>query len=151
MRLLQYSESGELSIHSFDDGAIPRYAILSHTWGADRDEVTFADLETGDGKAKLGYEKILFCGKQARHDGLKHFWIDTYCINKNNKAELAFSIRSMFRWYRNASRCYVYLSDVPGIAICSGNGFAWSNWPDSATFSIPEGLAQVPTLSSQDH
>ncbi|KAF7506453.1 hypothetical protein GJ744_011703 [Endocarpon pusillum] len=120
MWLLQYSESGELSIHSFDDGAIPPYAILSHTWGADGDEVTFADLETGHGKTKLGYEKILFCGKQARHDGLQHFWIDTCCINKNNNAEFAFAIRSMFRWYCNAARCYVYLSDVPGIAICSG-------------------------------
>jgi hypothetical protein len=119
MRLLQYSESGELSIHSFDDGAIPPYAILSHTWGADGDEVTFADLETGDGKTKPGYEKILFCGKQARHDRLQHFWIDTCCINKNNKAELAFAIRSMFRWYRNAVRCYVYLSDLSGMAICS--------------------------------
>ena len=112
MRLLQYSESGELSIHSFDDGDIPPYAILSHTWGADRDEVTFVDLQTGGGKTKLGYKKILFCGKQARHDNLQYFWIDTCCIDKTNKAELAFSIRSMFRWYRNAARCYVYLSDV---------------------------------------
>jgi hypothetical protein len=44
MRLLQYSKSGELIIHSFDDGDIPPYAIPSHTWGADGDEVTFADL-----------------------------------------------------------------------------------------------------------
>jgi hypothetical protein len=112
MRLLQFSESGQLSIHSFDDGTIPAYAILSHTWGADRDEVTFADLDTVDGRNKPGYEKIRFCGEQARHDGLQHFWIDTCCINKNNQAELAFAIRSMFRWYRNAARCYVYLSDV---------------------------------------
>ena len=47
MRLLQCSERGELSTHSFDDGDIPPYAILSHTWGADGDEVTFADLRTG--------------------------------------------------------------------------------------------------------
>jgi hypothetical protein len=120
MRLLQYSESGELSIHIFDDGAIPPYAILSHTWGADGDEVTFADLYTGDGRTKPGYGKILFCGNQVRHDGLQYFWIDTCCIDKANKAELAFAIRSMFHWYRNAARCYVYLSDVPGTAICSG-------------------------------
>jgi hypothetical protein len=112
MRLLQYSESDEVSIHSFDDGDIPPYAILSHTWGADGDEVTFADFQTGVGRRKLGYKKILFCGKQARQDGLKYFWVDTCCINKNDKAELAFAIRSMFRWYRNAASCYVYLSDV---------------------------------------
>lgn len=112
MRLLQYSESGELSISSFDDSAIPLYAILSHTWGADGDEVTFADLQTGNSKTKPGYEKILFCGRQARQDGFKYFWVDTCCINKNDKAELAFAIKSMFRWYRNAARCYAYLSDV---------------------------------------
>jgi hypothetical protein len=48
MRLLQYSESGELSIHSFDDSA-----ILSHMWEADAEDVTFADLVTGDGKASM--------------------------------------------------------------------------------------------------
>ena len=112
MRLLQYNGSGELSIHSFEEGDIPPYAILSHTWGADGDEATFADLQTGSGKTKLGYKKIHFCGRQAQDDGLQYFWIDTCCINKANRAELAFSIRSMFRWYRNAARCYVYLSDV---------------------------------------
>ncbi|KAF1963886.1 HET-domain-containing protein [Bimuria novae-zelandiae CBS 107.79] len=112
MRLLQYSESGELSIHSFDDGAIPPYAILSHTWGVDAEEVTCADLLTGNNKAKRGYKKIRFCGQQARQDGLQYFWVDTCCIDKTDKAELSHAIRSMFRWYHNAKRCYVYLSDV---------------------------------------
>ncbi|KAK7178376.1 Vegetative incompatibility protein HET-E-1-like protein 15 [Paraphaeosphaeria sporulosa] len=113
MRLLQYSESGELSIHSFDDGAIPPYAILSHTWGADGDEVSFADVETGDSRTKPGYKKIVFCGERARDDGLEYFWIDTCCINKLNRAELSYAINSMFRWYQKAVKCYVYLSDVP--------------------------------------
>ncbi|KAK7190547.1 Vegetative incompatibility protein HET-E-1-like protein 15 [Paraphaeosphaeria sporulosa] len=128
MRLLQYSENGELSIHSFDDGAIPPYAILSHTWGADGDEVTFADLETGGGRTKPGYKKIVFCGKQARHDGFQYFWIDTCCINKTDKAELAFAIRSMFRWYRNAARCYVYLSDVSNQPMAIDRGHSNARW-----------------------
>ncbi|KAF2466664.1 uncharacterized protein BDR25DRAFT_359180, partial [Lindgomyces ingoldianus] len=33
------------------------------------------------------------------------------CIDKTNDAELSRAINSMFRWYRNAARCYVYLSD----------------------------------------
>ncbi|KAL5372496.1 hypothetical protein DPSP01_013458 [Paraphaeosphaeria sporulosa] len=128
MRLLQYSEIGELSIHSFDDSPIPSYAILSHTWGEDGDEVTFADLETDRGRTKPGYEKIVFCGKQARHDGLQYFWIDTCCINKADKAELAFAIRSMFRWYRNAARCYVYLSDVSKQPVAVDRGHSDSRW-----------------------
>jgi hypothetical protein len=128
MRLLQYSKSGELSIHSFDDGAIPPYAILSHTWGVDGDEVTFADLETGDGRIKPGYKKILFCGKQARHDGLQHFWIDTCCIDTTDKAEHSWAIRSMFRWYCSAAKCYVYLSDVSTRKRKAGSTPTESSW-----------------------
>jgi len=129
MRLLQYSESEELSIHSFDGGDIPPYAILSHTWETDTDEVTFADLETGHGKTKPGYNKIRFCGDQARRGGLQYFWIDTCCINKTNKAELAFAIRSMFHWYRNAARCYVYLSDISNQPLVADPDRPDSRWP----------------------
>jgi hypothetical protein len=109
MRLLNYNEHGELGITSFDNSAIPPYAILSHTWGADAEEVTFTDLLNGDGRAKRGYEKICFCGQQARQDGLRYFWVDTCCIDKTDKAELSHAIRTMSRWYQNATRCYVYL------------------------------------------
>lgn len=73
MRLLHYDEYGELTIISFDDNAIPPYAILSHTWAADAEEVTFADLVIGDVKTKCGYKKIRFCGQQAQQDGLEYF------------------------------------------------------------------------------
>jgi hypothetical protein len=113
MRLLQRSDTGELSFHSFrDSDTIPSYAILSHTWGADDEEVTFEDVENGAAETKPGYEKIRFCGEQAGRNGLHYFWIDTCCINKKDSVELSRSINSMFRWYRNATRCYVYLPDV---------------------------------------
>jgi hypothetical protein len=116
MRLLEYREDGELSVTAdiVDKDAIPPYAIMSHTWGAqaEAEEVTFADLAKNAGKDKPGYKKIEFCGEQAKRDGLQYFWIDTCCINKANKAEHSLAIRSMFCWYRNAAKCYVYLSDV---------------------------------------
>jgi hypothetical protein len=113
MRLL-HSETGRFTLTKdfIGDDQIPPYAILSHTWGPDNEEVTFEDIVNGTGEVKPGYKKIRFCGEQARQDDLLYFWIDTCCINKNNDAELSRSINSMFRWYRNASRCYVYLSDV---------------------------------------
>jgi hypothetical protein len=123
MRLLRYGNDGCLTITSFDDDAIPPYAILSHTRRPDA-EVTFADIAQGDSehrrgdkdivayKKMPGYKKISFCGEQARQDGLQYFWIDTCCIDKSDKAELSSSIQSMFRWYQNAAKCYVYLSDV---------------------------------------
>ena len=112
MRLLRRCDNDDIEFAQFDDEAVPRYVILSHTWGADTEEVTLEDLTNGNGKNKSGYEKIRFCGRQAARDGLEWFWVDTCCIDKMNKAELFQAIRSMFRWYRNAIRCYVYLSDV---------------------------------------
>ena len=125
MRLLLYSDTGDFSLtKDLVDDKIPPYAILSHTWLKDNEEPTFKDLTNGKGKEKLGYEKIRFCGEQARRDGLYYFWVDTCCINKANYTELSHSINSMFRWYRNATRCYVYLSDVWTTKRKSSNGLA---------------------------
>lgn len=113
MRLLTWNGHDDLDLTSnLPDEELPPYAILSHTWGADNDEVTFADLQQEQSRSKKGYRKIRFCGEQAMKDGIKHFWVDSCCINKADLAELSEAIISMYRWYRNAERCYVYLSDV---------------------------------------
>ena len=114
MRLLRRSNTGEFGLTKdlVGDDTVPPYAILSHTWGADTEEVTFEDLTSGTGKHKIGYRKILFCGEQAQQNGLEYFWVDTCCINKANFTELSQAINSMFHWYRGATRCYVYLLDV---------------------------------------
>jgi hypothetical protein len=62
--------------------------------------------------SKAGWRKIQFCAKKAAADGLGYFWVDTCCIDKKNAVEMGAAINSMFRWYQNAARCYVYLSDV---------------------------------------
>ncbi|KAF2811363.1 HET-domain-containing protein [Mytilinidion resinicola] len=112
MRLLRLEDDGEFSLTDYIGYDVPPYAILSHTWGAYNEEVTFRDLVDGVGKSKAGYSKIRFCGKQAAHDGLQYFWVDACCIDKSSSAELSEAINSMFRWYHDAARCYVYLSDV---------------------------------------
>ena len=112
MRLLRLEDDCEFSLVEFGGNNIPCYAILSHTWGADDEEVTFKDIVKGTGKSKIGYSKIRFCAKQAANDGLHFFWMDTCCINKSSSAELSEAINSMFRWYHNAAKCYVYLADV---------------------------------------
>ena len=58
MRLLEYSNEGEFSLTEFFGDDIPRYAILSCTWGAGTEEVTFRDLTDGTCKDKTGYRKI---------------------------------------------------------------------------------------------
>ncbi|KAM7182619.1 NACHT domain containing protein [Rhypophila sp. PSN 637] len=63
-------------------------------------------------KNKAGYAKIQFCGEQAERDGLRYFWVDTCCIDKSDTVELQHALNSMFQWYRNAAKCYVYLAEV---------------------------------------
>ncbi|KAI8950492.1 heterokaryon incompatibility protein-domain-containing protein [Xylaria longipes] len=103
-----------LKLEEFLDYEAPPYAILSHTWGDDREELTLAEVQ--DGRIdKPGAGSVKFRGscRQAEEDGLGYVWIDTCCIDKANAVELGEAINSMFRWYRGASVCYAYLSDVP--------------------------------------
>jgi hypothetical protein len=133
MRLLQRSHTGEFSLTEdlVDDDTIPPYAILSHTW-EEGQEVTFQDITdgTGQSRTKTGYNKIEFCGQQAERDGLRYFWVDTCCINKLDYGELREALNSMFRWYQNAVKCYVYLCDVSTTkrkanSEASVSGFTW--------------------------
>jgi hypothetical protein len=177
MRLVQYNKDGKFSLtKDFVDGEIPEYAILSHTWGADIEEVSYRDMIDGTGKNKVGYEKIRFCAQQASDDGLQYFWVDTCCIDKSSSAELQEAINSMFRWYQNAVKCYVYLSDVltrkrkasDRLSGCTWeSAFRSSKWftrgwtlqellapgPDSVQFFSHEGdrLGDKRTLEQQIH
>ncbi len=111
MRLLEILPNGGCRLtEKFLNDTIPKYAILSHTWGSE--EVTYEDMVNALGRNKSGYEKIRFCGQQAAIDRLRYFWVDSCCIKKSSDSELSESLNSMFRWYPRAERCYVYLSDV---------------------------------------
>ena len=65
-----------------------------------------------DFRARPGYSKIINTAREVRDLKLKWVWIDTCCIDKSSSAELQESLNSMYRWYRNARVCLVYLSDV---------------------------------------
>ncbi|KAK1244443.1 hypothetical protein MKX07_003242, partial [Trichoderma sp. CBMAI-0711] len=113
MRLLELGHD-DISRFTRDlaEGSIPPYAILSHRWGAENEEVVLKDIIDGAWRTKAGYDKIKFCADRAKCDNLQHIWVDSCCIDKTNNVELSEAINSMFRWYKNAARCYVYLSDV---------------------------------------
>jgi hypothetical protein len=129
MRLLRYGSDGELELVSkwFGSDKVPPYAILSHTW-EDGQEVLYEDMIKKQGQNKTGYDKLVFCAQQAKLDNLQYFWVDTCCIDKSSSAELTEAINSMYKWYRNAARCYVYLSDVTSTDFASPNNFQTSRW-----------------------
>jgi tetratricopeptide (TPR) repeat protein len=111
MRLLHFDALGRLVSTDFRGKKIPSYAILSHRWSDS--EILCEDVASGAYKNKQeGYRKLKFCAEQAVQDKLQYFWIDTCCINKWDLSELSKAINSMFQWYKNAKRCYVFLTDV---------------------------------------
>lgn len=118
-------------IKDFPGQTVPFYAVLSHTWGPDDDEVKFEDVQDGtrafSDSSKPGYDKLRFCHEKAELDGLRYFWIDTCCIKKSDSSELARSLNSMFYWYQRAIRCYVYLSDVSIGDSMPRKTFKWEN------------------------
>jgi hypothetical protein len=116
MRLLKYEDARLTLTPDLYADDIPPYAILSHTWGSDEQEVDYHDMTNGSGTNKAGYDKLLFCAQQAVLDGLQYTWVDTCCINKDSSTELTEAINSMFRWYQDAVQCYVYLADVAATA-----------------------------------
>lgn len=79
MHLLHILDDGSFSLVEFTGQDIPPYAILSHTWGADNQEVTYQDMMQRTGLGKLGFDKICACARQAAADGLAYFWVDTCC------------------------------------------------------------------------
>ncbi|KAK7967654.1 uncharacterized protein PG986_001931 [Apiospora aurea] len=97
------------------------YVILSHTWGAAEEEISFQDFQrpdlanfTSPGGAKArGFLKIERTCAIARHRGIDFAWIDTCCIDKTSSAELSEAINSMFQWYKDAEFCIAYLQDLP--------------------------------------
>lgn len=130
MRLLNTATS---KLEEFSGSNIPKYAILSHRWGAE--EVTFQDIQNsknlqGDIQTMANFEgwfKIRRSCEQAIIDGYQWIWVDSCCIDKTSSAELSEAINSMFNWYRDSEVCYAYLSDVVSIQE-EGLGFGTSKW-----------------------
>jgi len=75
------------------------------------------------------WAKVLGCCRVAELQGISYVWIDTCCIDKNSSSELSESINSMFAWYRKASICIAYLSDVTQ---AGGNKFERRRRPENS-------------------
>ena len=92
---------------------IVQYAILSHRW-LPKDEPTFRDMIDGTATG-LGREKLWnFCDMARTHE-IMFAWSDTCCIDKGSSAEIDEAIRSMFRWYRTSSICFVHLAQTTSL------------------------------------
>ncbi|KAF5587104.1 uncharacterized protein FSUBG_11903 [Fusarium subglutinans] len=165
LKLEKFSKEGsalkltQAAFEEFHESKIPKYAILSHTWG--QEEVTFQDwADPTSVVQKSGFTKIIEACEQARNDDYSYVWIDTNCIDKSSSAELTEAINSMFAWYSKADICYAYLSDVPTFKPLSyAKEFRQSRWfkrgwtlqgllaPDSVVFYAAD-WSRIGTRSS---
>ena len=121
MRLL---DTRTLKLCEFVGIHVPKYAILSHTWGDE--EVSFQDLGKPESCDFQGFKKIRSCCTLARSDGWDYLWVDTCCIDKTSSAELSEAINSMYQWYEQAQVCYAYLIDIS--VVCGDRKFIDSRW-----------------------
>jgi hypothetical protein len=144
MRLLNVRT---FTLHTFYGDNIPPYAILSHTWLRDDEEVTFASITSAPPTNAFqaswrnvpGAKKIVYLCDQAADDGLDYAWADTCCIDKTNSVELSEAINSMFKWYQRSRTCYAYLADVDKV---DGGQIEHSRWWDRA-WTLQELVAPV--------
>ncbi|KAI6002255.1 heterokaryon incompatibility protein-domain-containing protein [Pisolithus orientalis] len=129
------------------------YAILSHRW---KTEVTYEEM-TGlirmnsrkrvDVRERDGYQKIIKSCEQAKKDGYEWLWIDTCCIDRRSSAELSEAINSMYQWYRNSQKCYVYFHDVEESVFPTNQDFrrfgGSNGWPEwfSRSWTLQELIA----------
>jgi hypothetical protein len=111
------------------DLKVSAYAILSHTWRLEDDEITFADMAMQKLQCSMAHEafnKIRLTCDQATREGLEYVWVYTCCIDKSSSADLSEAINSMYAYYARAKVCYVYMSDVE-LAV-GHEGFRRSRW-----------------------
>ncbi|KAK5709812.1 hypothetical protein LTR17_019426 [Elasticomyces elasticus] len=84
------------------------------------------DLAAAEGRED--FKKIKYTCEQALRDGITYVWIDTCCIDKRSSAELSEAINSMFAYYKQARKCYVYLQDVPADCPALKDGRSSGRW-----------------------
>lgn len=111
MRLINVEKflKDEVSVLEVFAGPLPKYVILSHTWGDE--EVTIQDMSSKSAAKMKGYSKIRKTCELAHTINIPYAWIDTCCIDKTSSAELSEAINSMYRWYAQAELAYAFLVD----------------------------------------
>ena len=97
--------------------------LYFHTHGVQRRSL-FEDLQKEPVERRLAIRRSGSAQNRRGVTACNTFVVDTCCIDKSSSAELKEAINSTFRWYRESTKCYVYLSDVSRPAVGSDK-LAW--------------------------
>jgi hypothetical protein len=64
-----------IKVEEFNESAVPRYGILSHTW--EDSELLFQEIELTGVESIKGYAKVERNCQLAASKGLNYVWVDT--------------------------------------------------------------------------
>jgi hypothetical protein len=84
MRLLHVDT---YKLEEFFGDKIPKYTILSHTWG--EEEVSFADLDSPNVKEQEGWKKIKYICKETGYEGGGELLLGRHLLHRQVKQHRA--------------------------------------------------------------
>ncbi|KAF9488000.1 hypothetical protein BDN71DRAFT_1356869, partial [Pleurotus eryngii] len=103
------------------------YAILSHRWCQDGQELCFDDLANISDptvQGKQGFQKLVgFSRVVQSYYGCRYLWVDSICIDETDRNA---SIPLMFGWYRHAYACVIYLANSSTISEDTWSTRGWT-------------------------
>lgn len=109
------SLADEFYFTGFDDHNTPCYAILSHTWGGDRDEVLYEDIIAGTKsdspvRSKAGYAKLPILRETGCEKWLDVL-LDRHLLHQKNLASQSFP--------KQYGLCFVGIVERPDVTCTS--------------------------------
>jgi len=79
---MQFADGNYLVEKERQSKKVIPYAILSHRWLAEEDEVQFEDIKSLEAAvSKKGFAKFFQSCRLAKEQGLEFVWLDTCCID----------------------------------------------------------------------
>ncbi|KAL4255306.1 hypothetical protein AB1N83_013267 [Pleurotus pulmonarius] len=104
-----------------------QYAVLSHRWCQDQQELSFDDIVNISSQAmreKKGFKKLAGFSKVVEYYyGCRYLWMDSACIDEVDRNA---SIPLMFGWYRHAYACVIYLATSSSVSEDSWSSRGWT-------------------------
>lgn len=107
------SEAGQF----FFDGAVVSFAAVSYEWGVSTQTETL-DIDGTSFQVRKNLAHFIRAFSNQRRSGREpnlpgYLWIDSICINQENKEEKSHQIRLLNRVYRSAACVVSWLGDAP--------------------------------------
>ncbi|KAI1178963.1 heterokaryon incompatibility protein-domain-containing protein [Nemania sp. FL0916] len=90
------------------------YDIVSYCWGKEVDAYYCTHIDGVEWPLTIRDSKVRRFKELMLRNGVQYMWVDSLCINKEDKHHEAEELSRMFEYYKNARNCYL-LIDMPAL------------------------------------